>query len=52
MKAKQKREIKCGARDCDVRFTPRVAGQKFHSRKCNNRELQRVHRERQKAATA
>jgi len=27
-------------------FVPRVKGQKFHSRKCNDREAQRIYRER------
>lgn len=41
-------KIKCAARDCDVMFVPRIKGQKFHSRKCNDRESQRIYRERQK----
>lgn len=50
MKAKLKaKKIKCGARDCDMLFVPRVDGQKFHTRKCYNRESQRTYRERQKA---
>jgi hypothetical protein len=45
-KAPKKEKVKCAARDCDVMFVPRVKGQKFHSRKCNDREAQRIYRER------
>lgn len=45
---KHYKERKCAARDCSERFTPRVKGQKFHSRKCNDRESARIFRERQK----
>jgi hypothetical protein len=52
MLQRKAKKIKCAARDCDVEFTPRIKGQKFHSRKCYNRESQRVYRERQKPVTA
>jgi hypothetical protein len=48
---RQLKERKCAARDCDIRFTPRIKTQKFHSRKCNDRESQRLYREK-KAVTA
>lgn len=51
MKAKLPK-IECAARDCTVKFAPRVRGQKFHSRKCYNRESQRIYQARQKAVTA
>src|ERR1700758_534404 len=37
-------ERKCAARDCEIRFTPRLKGQIFHSRRCYNRESQRLYR--------
>ena len=47
MTAKAKlKKIKCAARDCDVVFKPRIFTQKFCSRKCNDRESQRIYRER------
>lgn len=48
--AKKQKQKKCAARDCDVMFVPRVKGQKFHSRKCNDREWQRLYRERHQEA--
>jgi hypothetical protein len=42
----KKSKQKCAARDCDVMFVPRKKGQKFHTRKCNDREWQRIYRER------
>jgi hypothetical protein len=48
-KAKVKTKVKCAARDCEVMFTPRVKGQKFHDRTCYNRESQRVYRENHRA---
>lgn len=50
MKHKYK-ERECAARDCKVRFLPRVRTQIYHSRKCNDREAQRIYRERNKAVT-
>lgn len=36
-----KRLVKCAARDCEVKFAPRVRTQRYHSVKCKNREAQR-----------
>jgi hypothetical protein len=45
---KSAKKIKCACRGCEVMFLPRIKGQKFHSRKCNDRESQRIYRERAK----
>jgi hypothetical protein len=53
MKPKLKQR-KCDARDCNVRFVPRIKSQRFHSPACKNKEAQRRYRETQqhKAITA
>jgi len=46
------RKRKCAAQGCKESFTPVLANQVYHSRKCANREKQRRLRERAKLATA
>ena len=45
------KKIKCAATDCEIRFTPKRDWQKFHSKTCKNRELQRRHRAEKEKAT-
>ena len=44
MKPKHKQR-KCDARDCPIRFVPRVKSQRFHSPACKNKEAQRRYRQ-------
>jgi hypothetical protein len=44
-----KKQRVCDARDCDKKFVPRIASQRFHSEECKNREAQRRFREREQA---
>jgi hypothetical protein len=50
--ANQFKKRKCDARDCKVRFVPKVRTQRFHSPACKNKEAQRRYRQAQQAVSA